>query len=200
MNYSFSDFSSTFKNPTFGISSSINAFGGGPSSLLSGSKNFLGGSGGSMLGPILGLAGSFGSSLFSGMYGNNQAADQMRMQNAIANQQIIEGRNLGYGQIASNIGGRVFASAVAPELDFALQRRAKREEMGPFAELLQARATEGMERNRTFALDPRTKKLAARERKGRMEEEYFKQALPGAFAFGPTKGFASLAGKYGISV
>jgi hypothetical protein len=200
MSYSFPDLSSTFKNPTFGISSSINAFGGGPSSLLGGSKNFLGGSGSSMLGPILGLAGSVGSSFLGGMFGNNQAAEQMRMQNAIANQQIIEGRNLGYGQIASNIGGRVFASTVAPELDFALQRRAKREEMGPFAELLQARATEGMERNRAFALDPRTKRENYLQRKGRMEEEYFKQALPGTLAYGPTKGFASLAGKYGISV
>lgn len=199
MNYKFPDFSSTFKNPTFGISSNINAFEGGPSSLLSGSKNFLGG-GGSMLGPILGFAGSLGSSLLGGAAANRQAADLMAFQNALANQQIIEGRNIGYGQIASNIGNRVFASTVAPELDFSLQRRAEREKMGPFAELLQARATEGMERNRSFALDPRTKELAARDRKGRMEEEYLKQALPGAFAFGPTKGFAGLAGKYGISV
>jgi hypothetical protein len=108
------------------------AFGGGYGDFSSVGKLNSGGS--SMLGPALGFAGSIGSSLIGGAFGNAQAAAQMRLQNQLANEQIIAGRNLAYGQLGESIGNRVFGATTAPDLDITRQAFAKRLEQGPFAE------------------------------------------------------------------
>jgi hypothetical protein len=53
------------------------------------------------------------------------------------------------------------------------------------------------EGDRAFAMDPRSRELAAQERRGRMEEDAFKAMAPMAGMFGPIGSFAGLAGKYG---
>jgi hypothetical protein len=109
------------------------AFGGGYGDFSSVGKLNSGGSS-SMLGPALGFAGSIGSSLIGGAFGNAQAAAQMRLQNQLANEQIIAGRNLAYGQLGESIGNRVFGATTAPDLDITRQAFAKRLEQGPIAE------------------------------------------------------------------
>jgi hypothetical protein len=46
-------------------------------------------------------------------------------------------------------------------------------------------------------MDPRSRELAAQERRGRLEEDAFKAMAPMAGMFGPIGSFAGLAGKYG---
>lgn len=195
MNYSFPDYGSIFKSPSFGVSSNIKVFEGGPSSFLSGAKSSSGGSN-SMLGPILGFAGSLGSSIIGGISANQQAADQLRFQNAVANQQIIEGRNLGYAQIGSNIGGRVFNSTVAPIFDLKNQQFAKELELGPFAERQLGLQSEASKRERMALNSPETKEWERRQNRLAIERSLGEQLARANAAFGPVAAFGSVRSSY----
>jgi hypothetical protein len=163
------------------------AFGGGYGNFSSVGKLTSGG-GSSMIGPALGLVGSIGGSLLGGMFGNQQAADQMRMQNAIANQQIIEGRNLAYGQIASNIGGRVFGSTVAPDLDLSRQQFAKQFELGPLAERRLGLGSEESKRERLARISPESKEAAQFENRLAIQRELAARRAQTDAMFGPVRG------------
>jgi hypothetical protein len=179
VSYSFPSAFTTF-DPT-------KAFGGGYGDFSSVGKLNSGGSS-SMLGPALGLVGSIGSSLLGGMFGNSQAAAQMRMQNAIANQQIIEGRNLGYGQLGSSIGNRVFGSTVAPDLDLQRQEFAKRLEMGPFAERELGLRSEQSKRDRLARISPESKEAAQFENRLAIQREIAARRAQTDAMFGPVRG------------
>ena len=177
MSYSFPSAFTTF-DPS-------KAFSGGYGDFSSSGK-LTSGSGSNMLGPALGFAGSIGSSIIGGLFGDQQANAQMAMQNAIANQQIIEGRNLGYGQIASNIGGRVFGATVASDLDLRRQQFAKEFEYGRLADLALARKTEENKRDLLKRTSLPFKEAASFENLLNMKRLGFQAALPGELAFGPT--------------
>jgi hypothetical protein len=134
------------------------AFGGGYGDFSSVGKLNSGGS--SMLGPALGFAGSIGSSFIGGAFGNAQAAAQMRLQNQLANEQIIAGRNLAYGQLGESIGNRAFGATTAPDLDITRQAFAKRLEQGPFAERQLGLASEASKRDRLARISPESKEAA----------------------------------------
>lgn len=149
-------------------------------------------------GPVAGagLGGVF--SLF-GSIGQREAQNNaFRMQNLMQNAAIEEARNARYGDLANQMAGRVASLSWGPELDLARQFEARKFQLGPEVEKMQAARKLQYESDRAFAMDPRSRELAAQERRGRMEEEAFKNMLPGAAAFGPTAPFAGLAGKYGI--
>jgi hypothetical protein len=189
--YSFSD---SF-NSGFDIAKSYTGGYGDVSSFLSKGS-------GSSMDPTA-LAIGLGGSLISGLFGIGQAqtsASIAQANLAAQNQAILEGREQTKAALGSSMWGPVFAAGTGGDIAFGREKEAKKWLGGPFADLLQARASEEKRRARDFASDPRTRELSARERKGRMEEEMFKAGAPMAAMYGPTRGFASLAGKYGISV
>lgn len=141
-----------------------------------------------MLGPVLGLAGSIGSSLLGGMFGNSQAAAQMKMQNAIANQQIIEGHNLGYGQLGSSIGNRVFGSTVAPDLDFQRQEFAENLKRGRLAERDLGLLSEQSKRERLARISPESKEAAQFENRLAIQREIAERRAQTDAMFGPVRG------------
>ena len=141
-----------------------------------------------MLGPALGLVGSIGSSLLGGMFGNSQAAAQMRMQNQIANQQIIAGRELGYGQLGSSIGNRVFGSTTAPDLDLKRQEFAKRLELGPLAELERAGLSDQSKRERLARISPESKEAAQFENRLAIQRSIAEKRAQTDAMFGPVRG------------
>ena len=151
-----------------------------PSSTSGGASN--------MLGPALGLAGSIGSSLIGGIFGNRQAADQMRMQNQIANQQIIAGRELGYGQLGSSIGNRVFGSTTAPDLDFTRQKFARQFEMGPLAERELGLGSEQSKRERLARISPESKEAAQFENRLAIQRAIAEKRAQTDAMFGPVRG------------
>jgi len=148
-------------------------------------------------GPIVGglLGGAF--ELFSAPGKAQAQADALKFQNLMANAAIEEQRKARYADLGNQLAGRIASLSWGPELDLSRQFEARKFQLGPEVEKLQAARRLQDESNRTFALDPKTRELAAKERKGRMEEEAFKAGLPGSFMFGPTGSFAALAGKYG---
>lgn len=158
-----------------------------PSSLNSstGGSSF---GGSSMLGPALGLAGSIGGSLLGGIFGNQQAAAQMRMQNAIANQQVIEGRNLGYGQLAAGIGNRTFGATTGADLDFRRQFEAENLKRGRLAERQLGLGSEESKRQRLARISPESKEAAQFENRLAIERSIAEKRAMSDAMFGPVRG------------
>lgn len=143
-----------------------------------------------------------GGSLISGLFGLGQArtsASIAQAQLAAQNQAILEGREQTKAALGSSMWGPIFQTGTGGDIAFGREKEAKKWLGGPFADLLQARASEEKKRARDFALDPRTREFNARQRKGQMEEDLFRSQAQLAGMFGPTRSFASLAGKYGIT-
>jgi hypothetical protein len=120
----FSDYTSIFSSPSFGTSSSINAFQGGPKSFLgSGSSG-----GGSKVDPFsIAMAGLGGvGSAVGGIFGS-QAASQAAYQNAImagAGLQYKQAEALGsLGQARFNT---IFPATTGGDLSFAREKEAEK--------------------------------------------------------------------------
>lgn len=120
----FSDYTSIFSSPTFGTSSSINAFQGGPKSFLnSGSSG-----GGSKLDPFsIAMAGVGGiGSAVGGIFGS-QAASRAAYQNAImagAGLQYKQAEALGsLGQARFNA---IFPATTGGDISFAREKEAEK--------------------------------------------------------------------------
>jgi hypothetical protein len=130
----------------------------------------------------LGLA-SAGVNLISGL---GQAKTSARIAEAglkAQNAAFLEGREANKGQLAGALFDKLFSADTGARLSFGLEKEAdkyKRQFVYPFERALN---TENIERERTFEMDPRTRQLEAQKRRGRMEDEMFRAALPGAMAF-----------------
>ena len=146
----------------------------------------------------LGLA-SAGVNLISGLGQQKTSARIAEAGLKAQNAAFLEGREANKGQLAGALFDKLFSADTGARLSFGLEKEAdkyKRQFVYPFERALN---TENIERERTFEMDPRTRQLEAQKRRGRMEDEMFRAALPGAMAFGATGPFASLAGKYGFA-
>ena len=146
----------------------------------------------------LGLA-SAGVNFLSGLGQQKTSANIAKAGFAAQNAAFLEGREANKGQLAGALFDKLFSADTGARLSFGLEKEAdkyKRQFVYPFERALN---TENIERERAFEMDPRTRQLEAQKRRGRMEDEMFRAALPGAMAFGATGPFASLAGKYGFT-
>lgn len=180
------------KNHPWGITKS---FGGGEASDFN-SGNKAGGMDPFSAG--LGLA-SAGVNFLSGLGQQKTSANIAKAGFAAQNAAFLEGREANKGQLAGALFDKLFSADTGARLSFGLEKEAdkyKRQFVYPFERALN---TENIERERAFEMDPRTRQLEAQKRRGRMEDEMFRAALPGAMAFGATGPFASLAGKYGFT-
>ena len=127
-------------------------------------------------------------------------ADAMRFQEAMQNAALQAKREGLYADLGNQMSARVASLGWGADLDKARQEAARVKDLREYKPMEQGLAEQALSRQRAFELDPRSRQLAALNRKGKMEEEMFKAGAPGAFTFGPTAGFAALAGKYGIPV
>jgi hypothetical protein len=146
----------------------------------------------------LGLA-SAGLGFISGIGQQRTAASIAEAGLKAQNAAFLEGREANKGQLAGALFDKLFSADTGARLSFGLEKEAdryKRQFVYPFERALN---TENIERQRAFEADPRSIQEETRKRKGRMEGEMFKAALPGVMAFGATGPFASLAGKYGFA-
>jgi hypothetical protein len=117
------------------------------------------GSGGNMLG----LAGTLGSSLIGAFSGFGQAQTAASIAQAQADQardrQIYE-REVNKGALAQGIHQMVYGSTTAPQLAFGFQERAKKLELGPFAERQLGLGSEASKRDRLARISPESQKAA----------------------------------------
>ena len=117
------------------------------------------GSGGNMLG----LVGTLGSSLIGAISGFGQVQTAASIAQAQADQardrQIYE-REVNKGALAQGIHQMVYGSTTAPELAFGFQERAKKLELGPFAERQLGLSSEEAKRGRLGLISPESKEFA----------------------------------------
>lgn len=148
-------------------------------------------------GPLAGAALGGMFELFSAPGKAQAQANAFRMQNLMQNDAILEARKARYADLGNQLAGRVASLSWGPDLDLSRQFETRKFELGPQVEKMQAARRFQAEGDRAFAMDPRSRELAAQERRGRMEEDAFKAMAPMAGMFGPIGSFAGLAGKYG---
>jgi len=184
--YSFPDYTSTFRNPSFGVSSTIDAFKGGPGTLLSGS----GGSSGGGMDPLsLGLG--LGSSVISGLFGMGQAqtsASIAQAQLAAQNQAILEGREQTKAALGSSMWGPLFQAGTGGDIAFGREKEAKKWMQGPFAERQLGLGSEASKRERLARISPEAKEAARFENRLGIQRALAERRAVTDAMFGPVRG------------
>jgi hypothetical protein len=185
-----------FSNPSFGYSSSLNPFQGGPSSQLKSSSS----SGGSKLDPFsIAMAGVGGlGSAVGGIFGS-QGAAQAAYQNA-----MMAGAGLQYKQ-AEALGSLgqarwvpMFGAGTGGDISFAREKEGEKFKQFFTRPQDLLYSTQAAERARAFSEDPRTRQQSARDRKNELEMESLKAGFQTSRMFGPIGQDVALAGKYGL--
>ena len=101
------------------------------------------------------------------------------------NAEVMMNRDMAKFNMAGRIGDRNAAYGYGADLDFGRQERAKRQDLGEFADMRFANSMRGMRGERDFELSGLTRNMRDQASRRRMKESLASQLAAGRGMFGP---------------